>query len=141
MSFVEIRRAYRRDLDQICSDLKLTQEEINTMQRWYFSSTDIWAGFYQDRVACIYGVVSASMFSDTAYLWLTTNDLVKEHPFLFVRHSQMIVQKLLEGHQSITGHVSAKSPNSIRWLEWLGVKLHRAEIVNNMIPFELKRSA
>lgn len=141
MSFVEIRRAYRKDVDQMCLELKMSQADIDAMLRWYQNSNDVWAGFYKDQLACVYGVLAQTLFDEKAYLWLTTNDLVKEHPFLFVRHSQMVVKKLLESHTVIAGHVSIKSPNSIRWLQWLGVELHRAETVNGLIPFELKRSA
>lgn len=141
MKFVEVRRAMRRDLDQICADLSLNKTDTDTMHKWYYSSSEVWAGFYKEQLACLYGVYSASVLSATAYLWLTTNGLVKDHPFLFVRHSQMIVRKLLESHEVIVGHVNVRHTDSINWLEWLGVKLRRSEIENGMIPFELKRTA
>lgn len=140
MRFVDVRKAIRKDLDQICKDLDLSDQDAEIMRKWYYNSVQVWAGFYKDHLACLYGTYSASFLSDVAYLWLTTNDLVREHPFLFVRHSQMIIAKLLESHKMIVGHVSNKSPDSIRWLEWLGVKLKRNEIENDMIPFELKRT-
>lgn len=141
MKFVEVKRAIRRDLDQMCRDLDLNKQDVDTMEKWYFNSTEVWSGFYKETLACLYGVYSSSFLSDTAYLWLTTNGVVKEHPFLFVRHSQMMVRKLLESHNVIIGHVNARHKDSIRWLEWLGVKLRRQDVENDMIPFELKRSA
>lgn len=138
--FVDVKTARRRDLEQMCAELGLNNIDTEQMHRWFYNSNEVWAGFYQDQLACLYGVLSPSLFSETAYLWLTTNELVKDHPFLFVRHSQMIVKKLLENHKLIVGHVSAKHKHSIRWLEWLGVKLMRDEIVNDLIPFRLKRS-
>lgn len=141
MKFVDVRYSILRDLDVICHDLDLSKQDKTLMRKWYFNSNEVWSGFIKDRLACIYGVWSSSLLSDTAYLWLTTNALVHEHPFLFVRHSQLVAKKLLESHRVIIGHVSAKSPDSIRWLEWLGVKLKRSETANDMIPFELKRSA
>lgn len=139
-NFVEVKRAMRRDLDTICMDLRLNELDVATMRKWYYNSSEVWAGFYKDYLACLYGVYSVSILSDVAYLWLTTNDLVKDHPFLFVRHSQIIVRRLLESHTTILGHVNVRHGNSIRWLEWLGVKLQRGEVSNDLIPFSLKRS-
>lgn len=141
MRTVEIKYAVLKDLDRMCHDLEFGKDETAIMRKWYFNSNEVWSGFIRERLACIYGITSSTVLSDTAYFWLTTNVLVHEHPFLFVRHSQVIARKLLESHRLIIGHVSAKSPDSIRWLEWLGVKLRRSETVNDMIPFELKRSA
>lgn len=141
MKLVDVRHATRKNLDEICASLGMSQHDYEIMIRWYHSSNETWAGFYQDAIACLYGVWTASLLSDEAYLWLVTNDLVKAHPFVFVRHSQLVTQKLLKDHRLIHGHVHAGHINSIQWLEWLGVKLIRSKIENGLIPFELKRSA
>lgn len=137
---VEIKRATRKDLDDMCRSMEMSSTEINVMVNWYYQSSDVWAGFWRGHLACVYGVHSPSLMSETAYLWLATNELVTEHPFLFVRHSQLVVQKLLQEYKTIHGHVHARSPNSIRWLEWLGVKLKRHKVENDLIPFDLERS-
>jgi hypothetical protein len=141
MKLVNIEHATRKNLDEMCRTLNMSKEHFDIMKRWYYSSTEVWAGFWQEELACLYGLWSVSIMSDEAYLWLVTNDLVKEHPFLFVRHSQLIVQAMLKEFSTINGHVHAGSPNSIQWLEWLGVKLRRHEVDKGLIPFELKRSA
>lgn len=139
MNLVEIKRATRLNLDDICRSLSMSKKDYDIMVQWYLNSSASWAGFYRDQIACIYGVQSATLLSDDGYLWLVTNELVKEHPFLFVRHSQIAVEKLLKEYKVVRGHVYARHPNSMQWLEWLGVKLKRHEVKNDLMPFDLER--
>lgn len=138
MSLVSIREATIKELRDICEGM--SPKDVETMRRWFANSSQAWAGFYEDRIACLYGIISPSILSDTAYLWLTTNELVHEHPFLFVRHSQMVIEHLLRTHDRIVGHVSVNNLDAIKWLEWLGMKLARGDMKNDLIPFNLKRS-
>jgi hypothetical protein len=66
--------------------------------------------------------VPPTLLSDHAYLWLMVNDLVKEHQFCFVRHSQMELAKMLEKYPTIVGHCDRRHKDSMRWLRWLGAK-------------------
>src|SRR5262245_64364409 len=90
-------------------------------------ATIIWAGFINDRLACIWGVIPPTLMSDQAYLWLYTTDVVEEHQFVLVRHSQMVIQDLLKEYSSLCGHAMMGSEKSIRWLKWLGAKFGRQQ--------------
>jgi len=133
-----IREATMKDLRDMCASVKMSARDCDIMERWYRNSSHDWAGFWDDKIACVYGVMSPSLMSDEAYLWLITNDLVKDHAFTFVRHSQIVVKELLKSYGLIRGHVQVGQINSIQWLEWLGVKLMRHEIVNDLIPFRIR---
>ena len=109
---------------------------------YFNSSLFAWTGLVDDRIACIWGLVAPSILSDSAYLWLLTSDLVDEHKFTFVRHSQMILKSMLEDFPLITGHVLADQERSKKWLKWLGV-IFKPSIdagQTRLIPFELRRA-
>lgn len=101
------------------------------------SSQSTWAGVVDGEVACVWGVISPSLLSDQAYLWLLTTDLVDEHKFLLVRHAQIIVEDLLKEYRTIVGHVHAERPRSIKWLKMLGAKFGDPDGL--CIPFRIER--
>jgi hypothetical protein len=108
-----------------------------TMDFCFGMSTFIWAGFVDDILACIWGVIPPTMMSNQAYLWLYTTDVVKEHQFLLVRHSQRVIEELLKEYPSIVGHVIVGSDKSFRWLKWLGAKF--GEPQGTAVPFRISR--
>src|SRR5262245_24568769 len=113
--------------------------EWKTMDFFLSMSTEIWAGYIDDELACIWGVVPPSLMSFQAYLWLYTTDVIKEHQFVLVRHSQMVIEELLKDYTSIVGHAIVGSDKSIRWLKWLGAKF--GEPQGSGIPFRISRRA
>lgn len=86
------------------------------------SSVFAWCGKVEGKVACIWGLIPPSLISDEAYLWLQITDLVEKHKFLFIRHSQIHMQKMLEMYPTIIGNVDTRFPNNIKWLKFLGAQ-------------------
>jgi hypothetical protein len=103
------------------------------LRRFLRASFSAWTGSIDGEVACVWGLITPTVLSNRAYLWLLTTDLVDNHPFVFVRHSQMVLREMLGHFESIEGHVVAGQDRSIRWLKWLGFKMGRAE--RGMISF------
>jgi hypothetical protein len=95
-----------------------------------------WTGLIDGDVACIWGLIAPTILSDKAYLWLLTTDLVDEHQFIFVRHSQLQVQEMLKEFPTIVGHVKVKDERAKRWLRWLGVRI--VNRYGELQEFELK---
>jgi hypothetical protein len=108
-----------------------------TMDFCLTMSVVIWAGFIDDVMVCIWGVIPPTLMSNQAYLWLFTTDALKGHEFLLVRHSQLVVKEILDEYPSIVGHAIAGSDKSIRWLRWLGAKF--GEPQGMAIPFRISR--
>lgn len=104
-----------------------------TLGQCLMMSTASWTGLVDGEVACIWGVIPPTIISNRAYLWLLTTELVQEHQFLFVRHSQRVIETMLEEYDLITGHVKAGEDRSMRWLKWLGAKF--GEPQGMLIPF------
>lgn len=95
-----------------------------------------WTGLLDGRVACVWGLIAPTILSEKAYLWLLTTDLIDEHPFTFIRHSQIVLREMLKSFKYIEGHVVADSTRSIRWLKWLGFELHRRN--GKLIEFHMR---
>jgi len=98
------------------------------LNRWLHMSEEVWLGMHDGKVACMWGLAPPTVISDRAYLWLLTTDLVEEHKFLFVRHSQVAVESALERYPVIVGHVEVGNTAAKRWLSrWLGAKFDDPE--------------
>lgn len=100
----------------------LSGENVVLLQRALLCSSKAWVGKVDGKTACIWGLVPASLLSDTAYLWLLTTELVEDHQFLFVRHSQIEIRRMLEVYKTICGHCDVRNTRSVRWIKWLGGK-------------------
>ena len=114
----------------------LTEFERSTFDRCLFSASHVWLGFADDELACIWGVCPPSILSDQAYLWLWTNENVKGNEFLFIRHSQRAVEKMLELFPILYGHVAFGAEGSKRWLRFLGARF--GEPGDKAIPFQIR---
>lgn len=106
---------------------------------WLYLNASVfaWCGKVEDKVACVWGLIPPSLISDQAYLWLQTTDLVEKHKFLFIRHSQIHMQKMLEKYPIIIGNVDTRFPNNIRWLRFLGAQF--ADPIGFGAPFVIRK--
>ena len=98
------------------------ENDDSVWQRCIAASGTIWMGTYDDKPACVLGLIPPTLLSSQAYLWLYTTDVIKGHEFLFVRYSQIMVDAMLEEYDEIVGHTRIAETRSIRWLKWLGAK-------------------
>jgi hypothetical protein len=78
---------------------------------------------HDDKVACVYGLAPPTAISNRAYLWLLTTELVEKHKFLFVRHSQLVIENALKRYDMIVGHVAVGNTSARKWLRWLGAEI------------------
>jgi hypothetical protein len=103
-------------------------------------SSAIWVGLIDDQLACIWGLIPPSLMSNQAYLWLYTTDVIKEHQFILVRHSQLVMEEILKRYKSVVGHVlvGKGDSKSVRWLKWLGAKFGEPD--GQGVPFRIVRN-
>ena len=73
------------------------------VRRCIFTSAYAFTGWVDDEVACIVGIISPTVLSNQAYLWLHCTPLVEQHKFLFVRYSQRWLEIALKEYPVITG--------------------------------------
>jgi len=107
------------------------------LRRWLRTSEEVYLGMHDNEVACVWGLAPPSTISNRAYLWLLTTDLVEQHKFIFIRHSQIAVEGALKRYEMIIGHVAVGNQSARKWLRWLGASIAPPE--NGMSPFVIKR--
>jgi hypothetical protein len=143
---VRIEPATNLDLEEIISrtEAKDNPAACQIFRRYLEASVVAWAGYADNQIACVWGVVAPTVLSDAGYLWLLTTDLVDEHKLSFIRHSQIAVAKILKEFPLIHGHVIHGQGHSYKWLKWLGVKFKQGVVASDgktkLIPFELRRA-
>ena len=115
----------------------LEDDKTVILHRCVIASSVLWTGFVDEEPACMWGLVPPTLLSDSAYLWLLITDLVKDHQFAFVRHSQIEIEKMLEVYPLIVGHCDRRNPASVRWLKWLGAVFDTSQ--GPLMPFSIVR--
>lgn len=135
---VEILRASPAVAEEWIKDLALTSDERKAMDYCFLMSTFIWVGLIDKELACIWGLIPPTLLSNQAYLWLYTTDVIKEHQFVLVRHSQLVVEEILKEYPSVVGHAVMGNHKAIRWLKWLGAKF--GEPQGNGLPFRITKN-
>jgi hypothetical protein len=132
-----IRKVSNHEASELVKGIELDEIGQRTMEFCLLMSTVIWAGFIDKKLACIWGVIPPTLMSNQAYLWLYTTDVIKGHEFILVRHSQLVIDEILEEYQSIVGHALMGAEKSIRWLKWLGAEFGYPQGV--ALPFRITR--
>jgi hypothetical protein len=97
---------------------------------------DVYLGFVDDKFVCCWGLVPPTFLSTQAYLWMWAPEPIK-HQFVFIRHSQMQIQKMLERYERVTGYCEVRAKSARRWLSWLGAEF--GERNGDILPFVINR--
>lgn len=105
--------------------LSLSQWEYAVMRRCLRASEKVWVGYIDDQLVCIYGIIMPSLLSQSVHLWLHVTSAIEGHEFVFVRHSQRVVQELLKEYPLVHGVVGSKQ--AAKWLKWLGATIEDGE--------------
>jgi hypothetical protein len=121
------------------AEVHMSSEDLRKLEVCLNMSDIIYAGIIDGEYACCWGLVPPSMMSDKAYLWLQTTAKVEEHKFLFVRHSQRCVEKMLESYEELVGFCSPENKAAIRWIEWLGGEFKKP--FAGRVDFSIRRKA
>lgn len=109
-----------------------------TIHRSIRNSTRIWAGLVGPDLVAMWGLIPPTLMSDTAYLWLITTAHLRQHQFVFIRHSQRAVEAMLAEYPEIVGHTLIENRRAQQWLRWLGAKF--GDPINNTVyPFTISR--
>jgi hypothetical protein len=134
---VEIRRVDATEAERLMRGMALDDTGEKTMDFCLLMSTYMWACFMNGKLAGIWGVIPPSLMSDQAYAWLNTTEDLKGHEFVFVRHSQMVFDELLEVYPSVVGHVVIGADKAYRWLRWLGARFGPPQ--GMVVPYRITR--
>lgn len=114
----------------------MVEAEKEKLQRLLQISFNIHIGFYKGDVACVWGLMTKSLLSDQAYMWLFTTDVVQKHKIAFIRGSRTIVKIALEDFSYIIGECAIENDRAIPWLRWLGAEFGAP--LRGRIPFVIR---
>lgn len=109
----------------------------NNLCRFLGISQYAWEGKVDGKQACLWGLISPTLLSDQAYLWLHTTEIAEQHQFLLVRYSAKMIERMLQDFSSINGHCAVEDPCAQRWLKWLGAEFGFPN--GKLIPFTIRR--
>jgi len=97
----------------------------------------VYTGFVDGEFICCWGLIPPSFLSNQAYLWMWAPNPMK-HQFVFIRRSQLQIQKMLERYDQIVGECEEDNKSAQRWLQWLGAEFGQPK--NGLVPFTIKRA-
>ena len=117
--------------------INLSEIEKRMFDRYLLATSSVWVGMVDGKLVCTWGLIPPTLMSEAAYLWLYTTENVKSHEFLFIRHSQRMVEKMLEEYPALTGHTTVGWDQTIRWLRWLGAEI--GEPQGKLLPFVIRK--
>ncbi len=104
----------------------------------YFAGSHlVWIGKINGKIVCIYGLLGQGFISNSAYMWMLHTKALEEEKFLFIRHSQRVIQEALNLYDEIQGHVVATNESGKRWLKWLGAEFGYDG--DRVIPFVIRK--
>lgn len=121
----------------IKTGISLDPSEVSTMDKCLKMSSTVFVGKIHDDVVCSWGLIPPTVLSNQAYLWMYTTSQLEEHKFLFVRHSQRVIEDMLNEYETIVGHVVMGNALAYRWLRWLGATFGAPD--GKMIPFRIAK--
>lgn len=105
----------------------------------FYDSKYVFAGLIDGKVACVWGIIASTLINNHATVWLLTTHLVEEHPFIFVRHSQIALEMLEKEFSTVCAYVVTDFKMSIKWLTWLGFSRYKTSD-DSIYYFEKKRA-
>jgi hypothetical protein len=115
----------------------LPDSEREIMQRSMANSANVWIGEIEGKVVAVWGLISPTILSDIAYLWLYTTKDMHSHMITFIRQSRRIIKLMLDEFPTLVGHCKIENLRGQQWLRWLGAEF--GEPIGDLIyPFTIR---
>lgn len=90
-------------------------------------SREAWAGAIRGgQLLCIFGVAGGSLLSSRGTVWMIGHQRLDRLARPFLRDCGAQVQSMLSRYEHLSNWVDARNVRAIRWLEWLGFRIHPA---------------
>jgi len=115
----------------------LSLKEIKALRKASLFSSNLLFGHIDDQLVCILGISTPTMITHGAHIWIHTTNVAREHAFVFVRQSQIILKHVLSMYPMVYGETHYSQTQSIRWLKWLGAKYGNLQ-PDGTIPFVIE---
>lgn len=128
---VSFRHAERRDALAIVPFLR-DRERLNLMRQGnpaeiieeaMEQSISNYVGEADGIVAVLWGLRSAQLLDNSAYVWMLGTSLIEDHPIHFLRYSKAAINIMRERYRILYGEIEMDYKASQRWLRWLGAEV------------------
>jgi hypothetical protein len=116
--------------------LPVTPKNLAIIESCFIRSEERWIGTVDGKIACLWGLIPPTILSWSAYIWLYHNGLIEDHKFLFIRHSQLQMKRMLTLYPKIAGDCVITNATGRKWLEWLGASFGPPE--GPLVPFTIR---
>lgn len=125
---------------QVSTLVSLFNETITKRQKEMFDYCqtlgEVYTGYVDEKFVCCWGLIPPSFLSNQAYLWMWAPNPMP-HQFVFIRQSQLQIEKMLERYSEIIGDCLIENRSAQRWLKWLGAEFGQPK--GNALPFVIRR--
>jgi hypothetical protein len=121
---------YAITLDQLKSIMPLSKDELRVVQL----SRHLFAGYYDDSLVSVMGLIPPTLLSDNAYLWLVTTEVIDKCKLVFGLNAHRFLKKILTMYPVLVGHCDI---NGFAWLRHLGAEVGTMQY--GLFPFRITR--
>jgi hypothetical protein len=134
-----------RDID--CTELvrRSVYAEHPSASEWLDSfmhrSQHCFVCYIKGEAAAVYGMIAPTLLSERAYIWLLVTNTIDHNKFLFVRHSQLVIERMLELYDTLEGETHIDDARALRWMKWLGAQYGGAPRGGVLLPFTITKGS
>lgn len=108
---------------QECWALGMSPE--TTLRASVEQSVESWVALDGNRPIAMWGLTTASFVGRTATPWLLTGIGIERHKKAFLRETKWWIENRASAmYPHLVNIVDARYEQSLRWLRWLGFKIH-----------------
>jgi len=126
-------RVRQADVDEFAAQGVTVESAMHTGLQ---ISTYTWAGLRDGKVICVFGVASPSVLSGEGVPWMIGSHDLDKCAKGFLPRSRVVLNHMLDLYPHLENYVDARNTRAIRWLRWLGFKIHDAQPYGKMgLPF------
>lgn len=115
---------YIRDADR--EELRASSGQIPLLaMRSAIRYSDVaMTGFADGVPVCMWGVTRESLIGNIGVPWMIATERLEKHARLFIRKCRKPLMEMRKEYDILTNYVDARNTRAIRWLEWMGFKIH-----------------
>lgn len=145
MATHNIKTATLEEVEFVLSHLRETDElelvGFNKVDliRQHFKKSISFAGYFEGKAVCVYGVRLETSFMEPNQVWLASTNEIEKCWFRFIRENIKFVNWATKEFGVLGGVVAKKNVRSQRWLHFLGFTLGEEidlPIMGPVYPFQ-----
>ncbi|WP_445505062.1 hypothetical protein [Microvirga sp. G4-2] len=135
---IEVRPATAEDISAIVANIReadrrecLAQTMLppaDALAATMNSALRAWVGLVDGVPACLFGVSrSSTLTPEWGRPWLVGTPLLERHERAFLRRNKAYISEFISIAPKLENWVDMRNEKAVRWLAWLGFKIHDAE--------------